>query len=193
MDETPVPDSEVDLAYCTRYCRAQVSAGTLQGTPEECVRRCCRGATSDCVVPDATVPDEPDAQAPADGSTCENPCGGACCQADEGCSLAGSGHARCVKTCTTGGDCPTGCCAPATNAKGEPVGPYICKPNDGNPYNCCSGITVTCGADTCCVADERDNKFCAKKCLDNTQCGEARCVDYSFTWSTCQGPTACGP
>lgn len=200
-DLSPGSSTEVDLTYCTRYCDAQERAGTLEGTTDECIRQCCKGAAADCRAPDASAgadAAESDASHPAasDASTCARPCGSNCCQPDEGCALGAGGQGQCVKTCATSADCPTGCCAPATNAQGDPVGPYICKPNDGNAYDCCFGVFNTCGEGTCCVADSKGNKFCARQCLDNSHCGAARCegFKFSFTSTTCSGQeTACGP
>jgi hypothetical protein len=196
--ERPAVDAGVDPAYCTKYCAAQSSAGTLQGTREECEARCCKSVPAGCrgvdgsaAVDDAGTPDD---ASTTDGATCARPCGSACCGAGEGCGLDGSGQPLCVKTCSTGADCTTGCCAPATNAAGDPVGPYVCKPNDGKAYHCCSGIFNTCDTG-CCVSDARDNYICATKCTGNDQCGAAHCVGFNFGTITtsCSGTTACGP
>lgn len=195
------PEQKVDQAYCERYCTAQVNAGTLEGTRDDCIRKCCKNASGSCA-PKADPTEEEDggtkgdADVKGDGSTCDRPCGQACCSATEGCRDDGTGSPTCIPTCTTGKDCASGCCAPLTNANGDPIGPYVCKPNDGQAYNCCKGITVNCQvANTCCVEDANKNVFCALKCTSNTQCGAAHCVGYEFGTftTTCSGPTACGP
>jgi hypothetical protein len=207
-EEAP-PDDEpdatrIDLAYCTRYCDAQAKSGTLIGTRTECVRKCCRGGGPDCVVPDgglaggADGDDEPDARASGpDGSACAVPCGSACCGAGQACHTELGSAPQCTQACEKGTDCGTGCCAPATNAKGDPIGPYVCKQNDGKPYHCCNGLFTTCTSDgvtNCCVTDPKGNRICAQKCDSNFQCGSARCVPYTFgSTTTCFGPNACGP
>jgi hypothetical protein len=205
-DDTPPLDdgqdaSRVDLAYCTRYCDAQAKAGTLAGSRTDCVRRCCGTSRPDCTIPDSGLPPPSDAgeEPRGDGSTCATPCGAACCADGEACHSESGGSLACVKTCAEGKDCSTGCCAPATNVKGEPVGPYVCKPNDGKPYHCCNGAFTTCGGidgvTMCCVTDTKGNDFCARSCGMNTECGASHCVGYTFGTftTTCSGPTACGP
>jgi hypothetical protein len=96
--------------------------------------------------------------------------------------------------CATGAECSSGCCAPATDATGNPVGPYVCKPNDGAAYNCCFGVGTPCsGSAYCCVADASGNQFCATQCVNSSMCGGARCLSYDFSHSSCGGPSACGP
>jgi hypothetical protein len=98
--------------------------------------------------------------------------------------------------CATSSDCATlGCCAPATNAAGDPVGPYICKPDDGNSYDCCTGITTTCSGNFCCVKDSNGNEFCSLPCTPgDTTCGAAHCDPFTFgIETTCSGSNACGP
>jgi len=95
--------------------------------------------------------------------------------------------------CTTGSECPSGCCAPATNANGDPIGPYVCKQNDAAPYDCCNGILNDCGNGFCCVADPQGNEFCSAECTSSAMCGAAQCNTYNFSHTTCGGPTACGP
>lgn len=205
-DDSLPPDdgedaSKVDLAYCTRYCDAQANAGTLAGSRSDCVKKCC-GNRAGCAIPDGGLPplrdggDEADGRSPDGG--CAVPCGAACCASGEACHSESGGPPACVKACAKGADCSTGCCAPATNEKGDPVGPYVCKANDGKPYHCCKGVFTTCGADgidVCCVTDAKGNEFCAEACDSNSQCGAGRCVGYTFgtLTTTCKGPTACGP
>jgi len=97
--------------------------------------------------------------------------------------------------CKTSAECPSHTCAPATDQAGNPVGPYVCVPMDGQPYHGCNGMNVTCAANgTCCVTDTNGNNFCATACTSNAQCGSAHCDPFTFKLTTCKGPsTACGP
>lgn len=100
--------------------------------------------------------------------------------------------------CVTGSQCASGCCAPALSSNGQPVGPYVCKPNDGLDYDCCSGIGNSCVGNGCCIKDGLGNEFCAVACMMDggpNVCGAARCQNYAFSalTTTCNGPSACGP
>ncbi len=195
------PDKPIDAAYCEDYCGAQASAGTLQSSRDDCMSSCCKNVSGGCPARQPQQGPDDSGTSPTtdggntDGSACAQPCGTKCCNTGEGCHDDGSGP-TCVPTCTSGSDCPTGCCAPSTNAAGDPVGPYVCKQNDGKAYDCCAGFTVNCQvANTCCVKDGNGNEFCAGKCSANTECGAAHCIGYEFSFlrTTCKGPTACGP
>lgn len=95
--------------------------------------------------------------------------------------------------CAVGSDCQSGSCAPHVDPNTQqPIGPYVCKNNDGGLYNGCNGLT-TCSGNTCCVKDTNGNNFCANPCTNDSQCGAAHCNTYNFSGSTCSGPTACGP
>ena len=165
----------VDPDYCTKYCEAQANSGTLEGSKADCLAQCCKD------VPDGCPTTPTDAGHPKDAAV-------------DG-TLPGDGGPQ--AECVTGKDCTSGCCAPATNVSGDPVGPYVCKPNDGRPYDCCNGIAVSCTSPACCVTDANDNSFCAPMCTGNGQCGAARCIGgFTFTsnpFSSCKGPLACGP
>lgn len=196
-DDADRAEAGIDPRYCQKYCNAQANAGTLQGSRDACLTRCCASVPSGCDQEDLRdgSPPSDDADEPGDASTCKIPCASSCCGATEGCGVDSNGKPQCVKTCATGSDCATGCCAPATNANGDPIGPYVCKENNGQAYNCCNGFT-TCANPTCCVADTKGNKFCAAECKgSNSQCGVAHCIGYNFSVfnTTCDGPTACGP
>ncbi len=146
-------------------------------------------------VPDSGSQDTggpPDAGGGDGGSDggCAVPCGASCCSAGQVCNMGACQNAQ---FCTVKTDCPSGCCAPAVDATGQPVGPYICKPNDANAYDCCYGIFNTCGGIYCCVQDSKQNEFCAAPCSTDGDCAPAHCDPYSFTFTTCSGPTACGP
>jgi hypothetical protein len=198
-DDTPDAGepASIDYAYCSRSCDAQAKAGTMMGTRSDCIRACCQSAGVDCPAPDGgqVVLDSgarPDAG--EESGACTRPCGTTCCPDGYACNVESNGP-QCVQTCVTGKSCSSGCCAPATNAAGDPIGPYVCKPNDQKTYHCCDGVFSTCSGNDCCVADSNDNHFCARPCQNSPQCGAARCVGYSFDLirTTCKGPTACGP
>jgi hypothetical protein len=110
--------------------------------------------------------------------------GSGACAADSGGSL--------LCRCTTGAECTSKSCAPGQDAMGNPVGPYICVPNDGMPYDGCHGLT-TCGNGYCCFTDAKGNEFCASQCTNDSMCGAASCVTYSNANTTCGGMLGCGP
>lgn len=200
-EEEDEEDAGTDPAYCRKFCDAQVKAGTLDGTREDCIAKCCKTVAGGCKAGTDPVTD-PDGGEPTEagsdgGPTCAKPCGSVCCGDKEGCGVDTENAPKCVATCVTREDCPEGnACSPATNAKGEPVGPYVCKPNDGKPYRGCHGLFTTCETENfCCVGDANENMFCARKCGIAAECGAATCKGFDFgTVSTsCSGPTACGP
>jgi hypothetical protein len=95
--------------------------------------------------------------------------------------------------CSVSSSCSSGACAPLTDSLGNPVGPLVCKANDGAPYDGCHGALTSCGGAYCCVTDTNANEFCALPCANASNCGAAKCNAYSFANTTCSGPTACGP
>jgi hypothetical protein len=96
--------------------------------------------------------------------------------------------------CTTSAECSSGgACAPLTDTTGAPVGPFVCKPNDGALYDGCNGLGTTCSGNGCCVQDTNGNYFCTTTCTNASMCGNAKCNTYDFNKTTCSGPTACGP
>lgn len=109
---------------------------------------------------------------------------GACVAADP----ASTTNQLCI--CATGAECRTRCCAPQTDTAMNPVGPFVCKPVDGKPYDCCSPGQCTSG---CCVfATERNNSICEEPCTNNTQCGMSSCLPLKT--GTCSGFTGtCEP
>jgi hypothetical protein len=155
-----------------------------------CGGQCC-GAGLICATFDS---EDTCAQACADNSTC--PSSAPCCTAlanGQGACLANGGAGQeCL--CTTSSECPSGACAPAVNKNGDPVGPMICKPNDGQAYDGCHGTFTVCAGSYCCVTDGNSNEFCSLECTPgDTTCGAATCQQYSFSASSCSGPDACGP
>ena len=111
-----------------------------------------------------------------DGSVCATPFDATCCAAGQGCADDGTGKRSCVTTCVNGKDCASGCCAPAVNKAGNPVGPYVCMPDDTKAYHCCTTNFTFCPGDDCCIMDTQGNEFCAQTCITNAQCGAARCI-----------------
>ena len=95
------------------------------------------------------------------------------------------------QACLTGGDCKSGCCAPATDSSGNRVGPYECQDGDA----CCTDpLFNPCPGTSCCVTDPQNNRFCSTACTSNSNCtGGAVCNAYSFSSSSCSGSMACGP
>jgi hypothetical protein len=202
---TPPPPRDggtVDPEYCTKYCDAEENSGTLMGTLAECISMCCMTVPAGCSGADSGLGSDtgankdtggnvPDTGAPDGGCI---PCGtGSCCNSGTQTCMGGS----CVSTCRSSGDCSSGCCAPATNSNGDPIGPYVCKPNDAKPYDCCTGLFNDCDSTHCCVTDPNNNEFCVTQCTQNSQCGAASCIggfDFGDT-TTCSSSTgqACGP
>lgn len=124
----------------------------------------------------------------------ECPASAACCEPIKGgtsvCEAATDATQTC--RCTTGAECSSKTCAPDIDADGNPIGPYICVPNDGAAYHGCSGLTSCKGTD-CCFIDAQANQFCVAPCLNDSQCGDAACVTYPSKASTCSGMMGCGP
>lgn len=108
-----------------------------------------------------------------------------------GVCAAGTGDNLC--RCSTGAECSTKACAPNIDTQGNPVGPYVCVPNDGAAYHGCNGALSTCGGTDCCFIDAKANQFCVAPCLNDSQCGDAACVTYPAKSSTCAGMMGCGP
>lgn len=146
---------------------------------------------------------DPDGATTADGSGLSP---GACvtsgtCPMDSTCCLRtdGGGPSTCAPDlgvaqsclCATGADCASGACAPAVDSSGNPTGPYVCKPDDGSPYQGCVN-TASCAAPYCCVEDEKGNAFCAMPCTSDATCGSGHCdaLDFSgSSGSSCTGST----
>ena len=147
--------------------------------------------------PDATIDDDdtPTDAGRIDGAVCLTPCDGTCCPSGQGCADDGTGKRSCVPTCFTGKDCASGCCAPAVNKAGNPVGPYVCMPDDTKAYHCCTTNFKSCpGEEFCCISDTQGNQFCAQTCTANAQCGAAHCVGGKTGFgSTCVATLFCQP
>jgi hypothetical protein len=106
--------------------------------------------------------------------------------------------------CTTGAGCPTtGTCAPQTDVSGNPVGPYVCKANDGAKYDGCGGNCL--GTGRCpnaptgysCFA-VTGNSFCGKGCTADADCGDpgvtcCKPATCGNCVNSCSGAGVCGP
>ena len=110
------------------------------------------------------------------------------------------GDAGCARLCNPASDCPNGCCAPIADVNGNPIGPLVCKPADGRPYDCATGSTATncftgtsCQSGYCVVSVANGSCWCEKPCTsDGGQCGSGSvCVNVS---GMCNGaPSSCLP
>lgn len=182
--------STITADYCSKYCNAQASSGTQTGSLTECLTDCCKDVKGGCPASglDAGSSNDP-------LGDCAKPCGSNCCTTTEACSVEGAAPA-CVPICVTGSDCDTGCCAPATNANGDPVGPSICKQNDGKAYHCCGsvGLGGSCEGTNCCSTDAHNNNVCVRPCTTNQQCGAGHCVGVNFSSTAINcGDLGCEP
>jgi len=141
----------------------------------------------------------PDVLSCSDGST---PCGVACCAGlTSACLLDDAGVDECVPQCSSNAECPNRCCAPIADQNGNPVGPFVCKPADGQPYDCAVGSMggcmvggTTCAAGFCILnfvfaSDASDVSCqCVKPCAPDAgpaQCGGAVCEP--FQGAPCNG------
>jgi hypothetical protein len=96
--------------------------------------------------------------------------------------------------CAVSGECPSTACAPHIDANLNPVGPFVCKPNDGQAYDGCHGLGTSCTGSYCCMKDANMNEFCALPCQNDTMCGAAHCNPYQSASGICITVTqACGP
>jgi hypothetical protein len=115
------------------------------------------------------------------------------------CTLLEDGTGACtvdiggLQRCLSASACASGACAPNVDGEGNPVGPYVCAPNDGAAYHGCHGFLTSCGSSYCCFTDTLGNQFCATSCLNDTQCGAAHCVPYDNSNTTCSTTLGCGP
>jgi hypothetical protein len=95
----------------------------------------------------------------------------------------GSWNCRCDTSADCAGLASTPECAPSFSTIGGSevvAGPYICKPDDGQPGDGCEGLTVTCsGSAWHCATDSRGNQFCTTYCSTDVDCGNsgAACCD----------------
>jgi hypothetical protein len=114
------------------------------------------------------------------------------------CTLFDDGTSGCtvdlggLQRCKVAADCTTEACAPDVDSNGDPVGPYVCVPNDGGDYHGCFGALTSCGGGFCCFTDAQQNQFCARPCSGDNECGNAQCVTFDNSNTTCSETTGCG-
>lgn len=95
--------------------------------------------------------------------------------------------------CSTGADCGSGACTPATNPSAVPVGPYICTAPGCTPYGQCGGLG-SCPNGYCNMCDAAGNCFCAQVCSSDAMCGTGQCVRLARSNGSCSATqTVCMP
>jgi hypothetical protein len=182
--DTGAPDTAMNVVDA-----AQVEAGCPAA--RSCGANCC-DVGSKCVDPGTGQ------------KTCAFDCTSSsqCPTASRCCTLLIDGTGACLASgsstnqqcrSTTGSECASGSCAPALDLSANPVGPYVCKPNDGAPYHGCMGALTFCSTAHCCVTDANGNQFCSLACVNDSNCGAAHCRTLNFSATTCAGPLACAP
>jgi hypothetical protein len=172
----------------TTTATGTTTSTTTETCAKPCGGNCCEGAA-------ICIDDENGNQLCATPCTSSAQCDGAhpCCAVLKnggGACMPAGGNYLC--RCTTGVECQSGACGPAIDAQLNPVGPYVCRANDGKPYHGCNGAT-TCDSGYCCMGDAVGNLFCASQCQNDSQCGKAHCQTYDNSHTTCLGALACGP
>jgi hypothetical protein len=165
------------------------AGSTASDCPEPCGGTCC-DPKSRCVFENGTTPTCELRCTTSSQCSADAPC---CGEATSTCRPSGQDFA-CM--CTTGAECSSGSCGPSTTrsfATPPQIGAdYICKSNDGKPYDGCNGLTF-CETGSCCYADKLGNKFCAVPCTADSQCGNmAKCIEYDASHTTCLGSLGCG-
>ena len=140
--------------------------------------------------PDTTDGGDPDAATSTGGD------GGADAPLDANTSADTAAEASGPATCGSDTDCKTdaaatGACAPVTNASLHPIGPYVCKPDDGLPYDGC--LSQPCWAGFCCLplfgaAGSADTAYpiCQAACSIDSEC-EAPATCLPLLSGTCFG------
>jgi len=104
------------------------------------------------------------------------------------CALLKNGSGACVADdfadsmncrCSSATECKSQTCGTMVSPEGLPIGPAVCKPNNGGPYNGCSDGSE-CVDGYCCLqwtwkADGSKNTICALGCNTDAQCAGATC------------------
>ncbi|MGH7434756.1 MAG: hypothetical protein ACRENE_03700 [Polyangiaceae bacterium] len=171
---------------CANPCGGQCcSAGegcfTDTASNKTCVLACTTSTTCPTSAPCCSPAAEGRPVIPAVGSFC----------------LPASSYTGQACRCTTHSDCTGNVCAPLVNASGAPVGPYVCKANDGAPYNGCG--TCGCGSGYDCHNDPvAGESYCGKSCNVNADCSDsgAECckpATCANCVTSCAGSGMCGP
>lgn len=153
------------------------------------------GVTAQCAQPCTT-----NAACPTTGNSC--------------CALLPNGTGACLPPgtytgqeclCATQTDCHVaanvGCCAPKTNATGNPIGPYVCETLDtsttAGAYQCCDYGEYGCGAGLCCLFDgntaggasQGTSQVCFEPCMTAANCGTGKATCVPVTGGTCNTAT----
>jgi hypothetical protein len=81
--------------------------------------------------------------------------------------VAGALNCRCASVAS----CPNNGCGPATDAVGNPIGPHVCKLNDGRAYDGCGVCCSNSPAGYQCHISG-GNSFCALGCTADKDCGD---------------------
>jgi hypothetical protein len=178
---------EADSGGSAGMISAAGSAGAASCT--KCPTACCDGGAQ-CV--DDGLGNLSCKKSCVTSSEC--PASAQCCELlKDGTGVCADGTGANLCRCTTGAECSSKACAPNIDAMSNPVGPYVCVPDDGAAYHGCNGPLVTCGGTSCCFIDAQKNAICVETCTNDSQCGAAACVTYPAKSSTCSGMLGCGP
>jgi hypothetical protein len=74
----------------------------------------------------------------------------------------------------------------------QPIGPFICKPEDGKAYDC--GLGGSCPAGFCQSSNSGNGYICMEPCTNNSQCGTTGAVCSPLMSGTCNTATSiCWP
>ncbi len=134
-------------------------------------------------------------QCPADAGCC-TPLGSGQCTSESAClsicQPPGAFDGE-VCRCNSAAECSTDCCAPAVDANGNPVGPFVCAPNDGQTYHCCNGGEACVASGACCATYAGLGSICSDACSVDSQCGAAHCLTPSDAGASCGAGGVCGP
>ncbi len=104
--------------------------------------------------------------------------------------------------CTTSSQCALGACAPLVDSSQNPIGPYVCKANDGKAYDGCGGNCLGTGHCPNAAGDDcynvGSNAFCGKGCSIDSDCGDPGIVcckpaTCGNCINSCKGAGVCGP
>jgi hypothetical protein len=101
-----------------------------------------------------------------------------CCPpGDAACKLDAKGNV-CLFVCASRDQCSSKACGPLVDLSGNPIGPYVCKPNDGKLYDGCGPSEPLYGSCTggfsCYQTSANTAYFCGIGCTGKGgDCGDA--------------------
>jgi hypothetical protein len=165
------------------------------------VSPCIEGAV--CVT-DPSTGNKACAQTCASSSAC--PPANGCCTVVPGlvggaCEPSGSWNGQqCL--CSTGPECSqtghagstSSCCAPLADATNNPIGPKVCKPNDGKAYDCAATTVVNpCPAGFCVGSNTGNGAVCMEPCTGQSQCANGAVCTPLTSGSCNSSPMVCWP